>query len=189
MNLSKDRIIHIGLVVIIIILTGTILTIALSGDKEINPEKSPWLIENGEENVETEDITSDEEKKEEVEETIVKPVVTTPTIKTPVVAPKVPYTSVCTPSLSGKKSSTYKGILLNWTACRNEGFQYYKIVRSTTNTNPTYPGDNVILSSANRNVTNYIDKVVAHSNTYHYKVCAVHRLKKITCGNKISVEY
>jgi len=185
MKLSKDRIIHIGLVVIIIILTATILTIALNKDEKVNEDKNPWLIENVE-IIEGEEPAEATETDVTAPKTVVKPAVNTPA---PVISPKVTYKSICTPSLSGKKSSTYKGVLLNWTACRNDDFQFYKIVRSTTNTNPSYPGDNVILSSANRNVTNYIDKVVAHSNVYHYKVCAVHRLNKVTCGNKVSIEY
>ena len=73
--------------------------------------------------------------------------------------------------------------------CSNEDFQFYKVVRSASNTNPSYPNDPVIASSSNRSYSNYIDKTVAPTRTYHYKVCAVQRLNKISCGNKVSVTY
>jgi len=197
MNLSKDRIIHIALTSIIVILTGVILTMVIGNDEEEATPQSPWIIENEEtteETIEMENLPSEEveEKKTTVikNTTISAPKTSTPkeTVK-PTQGTSATGKSVCTPNLTAKKSSTYKGVLLNWTACKNDDFQFYKVVRSTTNANPIYPGSNVVTSSGNRSVTNYIDKVVASSNTYYYRVCAVHRFNRVTCGSKAVVSY
>ena len=129
---------------------------------------------------------------EDVKEDEIAPKTTSTTPKTTITTtPKTtaPVTGECKPYLTGKKSAAYKGILLNWSTCSNEDFQFYKVVRSTVNTNPSYPNDPVITSSSNRSYSNYIDKTVAPTRTYYYKVCAVQRLNKISCGNKVSVAY
>ncbi len=112
-----------------------------------------------------------------------------PTTKTPTSPTPPSSAGACQPYLTGKKDSTYKAIILNWTPCTNDDFQFYKVVRSTLNANPGYPADPVITSSSNRSYSNYIDKTVAPTRTYHYRVCVVQRLNKISCGNKISVTY
>jgi hypothetical protein len=53
---------------------------------------------------------------------------------------------------------------LNWTTCKTDNFQFYKLVRSKTNSNPIYPNDPVIYSTANKNSSNTqnaIDRVFA----------------------------
>ena len=157
--------------------------------------KSDWMSWNKQEDMKIgytinviEDLLAeddDEEVKTTPKTTSTAPKTTTTT------APKTtaPVTGECKPYLTGKKSSAYKGILLNWSTCSNENFQFYKVVRSTVNPNPSYPNDPVITSSSNRSYANYIDKTVAPTRTYYYKVCAVQRLNKISCGNKVSVTY
>jgi len=116
---------------------------------------------------------------------------TTKTQTTPASAttPARTSTGTCQPYLTAKKSATYKGILLNWSTCSNGDFQFYKVIRSTLNSNPSFPNDPVITSSSNRNYSNFIDKTVIKTRTYHYRVCVVQRLDKVSCGNKVSVTY
>jgi hypothetical protein len=96
----------------------------------------------------------------------------------------------CYPQLSGQKDTKFNGILLNWTTCENLGeFQFYKVVRSQTNTNPSYPNDYVVFSTPNKSASNTIDKTVARATTYHYRVCAVQPVNKISCGNSVSITY
>lgn len=102
---------------------------------------------------------------------------------------KTTYSDTCKPYLTAKKSYTYGGILLNWSTCSNDNFQFYKVVRSTLNRNPIYPNDSTVSSSSNRSYSSYIDKTVAPARTYYYRVCVVQKLNKITCGNVVSVTY
>jgi len=98
-------------------------------------------------------------------------------------------TGSCKPSLWVKKAATYNGIFVNWTTCKSDDFQFYKVVRSSINKNPSYPNDPVVSSSSNRSYANFIDKTVAFGMTYYYRVCVVERLGKVTCSNVASVTY
>lgn len=115
------------------------------------------------------------------------------TTTTTTTAPKTTTTAsgTCRPYLTAKKSHTYGGILLNWTACKPvpTGFQFYKVVRSSGNSNPSYPNDPVISSSSNTSYSSYIDKKVAPNRTYYYRICVAMRLNKVTCGNTVSAMY
>lgn len=174
MKLHKDRIIQIVLGIAIVILIGY----GLSNNKnetdftfELNPPESEEVV--------------DEEANEEES---VAPTTTTETASTAPV-PKAPTTGGCYPSLSGRKDSKFNAIILNWSTCSNEDFQFYKLVKSQTNPNPAYPSDAVIASSANPGTANHVDKTVARAMTYHYRVCVVQRLNKVTCGNSVSITY
>ncbi len=158
-------------------------------------KKSEWYKWNNNTLSDLDDEINENSKDDIVEEndttTEVKKAVSSPiTIKkTTVPATTSIPTSGCKPYLTAKKNNTYKGILLNWAPCRNSDFQFYKIVRSTINTNPIYPNDPVVSSSSNQSYSNFIDKTVASNRTYYYRVCVVQRLNKTTCGNKVSVAY
>lgn len=183
MNLHKDRIIQIVLGIIVVVLIGY----GLSGSKdetdltfELNPPEGEEVI--------------DEEADEESEEkTVTVPKVTTPSAPAETAstapAPKAPTGGGCYPSLSGRKDSKFNAIVLSWTTCSNDDFQFYKLVKSSTNPYPAYPSDKVISSSANPGTSNHIDKTVARAMTYHYRVCVVQRLSKVTCGNSVSITY
>lgn len=95
----------------------------------------------------------------------------------------------CTPSLSAKKAYSFGGILLNWTKCNNESFQFYKVLRSSTNSYPSYPAGPVVLSTSNRSNTSYLDKNVVKYRPYYYRACALERLGKVSCGNVVSITY
>ncbi|MBU1017515.1 FecR family protein [Patescibacteria group bacterium] len=157
--------------------------------------ESDWMTWNREEDMKIgyvisfiEDLLAEKEEESPAPATAT-PSNTTSATKTPAPSATTPSTGTCQPYLTGKKDNMYKAIILNWSTCSNDDFQFYKVVRSTLNPNPSYPADPVVTSSSNRSYSNYIDKTVAPTRTYHYRVCAVQRLNKISCGNKISVTY
>ncbi|MBN2096322.1 FecR domain-containing protein [Candidatus Peregrinibacteria bacterium] len=156
--------------------------------------ESDWMTWNRQEDIKIGYVINSieellEEEGEETPSTTTAAPSSNATTKTPTPSTPPPSAGTCQPYLTGKKDSTYKAIILNWSTCSSEDFQFYKVVRSTLNPNPSYPADPVITSSSNRNYSNYIDKTVAPSRTYYYRVCVVQRLNKISCGNKISVTY
>jgi len=157
--------------------------------------ESDWMTWNREEDMKIgyavsfiEDLLAEEEEKSPSAATTT-PSDTAPATKTTTSSTPPSSAGTCQPYLTGKKDNTYKAIILNWSACSDEDFQFYKVVRSTLNSNPSYPADPVVTSSSNRSYSNYIDKTVAPSRTYYYRVCVVHRLNKVSCGNKITVTY
>jgi hypothetical protein len=89
----------------------------------------------------------------------------------------------CRPSVSAKRGLNNIGFQLNWTPCKSDDFQFYKVVRSTTNPNPSYPSSPALVSSNNRNLSSYLDKNIALGATYYYRVCVVERLNVVGCGN------
>jgi len=63
-------------------------------------------------------------------------------------------------------------IQMNWVPYAPEGFNYYKVVRSQTNSNPVYPDDGYILASSDTNLSNYVDNDPPTGKTY-YRVCSI----------------
>ena len=173
MTLSKDRIIQIALAVIIVVLVG----ITLTNSRTDQPE----------EGLTDEEATTEETESEDVAAAPVK--TTTPTATASTTTPRPPSSGGCYPGLSAKKSEMPKGILLYWTTCSSDDFQFYKLVKSSLNSSPSYPGDPVAMSSSNRSAASFVDKTVAPSTTYYYRVCVVQRLNQVTCGNVASVTY
>ena len=182
-QLSKDRIIQISLAAVVVILAIVVITLAVN--KKHEPDLS-FVLNGQEEGVVTDETAqpADEENKTDTGATTTKTTTTTPATTT-----SAPTGSGCKPGLSGKKSDMPKGIVLNWTACTNDDFQFYKLVKSATNVTPSYPGDSVVLSSSNIRISNYVDRTVAPNTTYYYRVCVVQRLSKNSCGNAIAVKY
>lgn len=117
------------------------------------------------------------------------PATTTAPASTSSSAPKAVSSGSCRPGSSAAKQSAHNAIKLSWNKCENDEFQFYKVVRSVTDSNPTYPGSSVVLSTSNRSVVSYLDKAVVSAKTYYYRVCAVERLGKVTCGNVASLTY
>ena len=60
----------------------------------------------------------------------------------------------------------------NWSVYAPSGFNYYKVVRSTTNSNPVYPDDGYIYYGGDASVTGYTDSSVP-SGTVYYRVCSI----------------
>lgn len=166
--------------------SDNIIAIADINQEYINSE---WFNWNKEEDKKYGfELDAEDEIGEEVtENTITKTVTSTPT-KT-VSIPKTTYTGGCKPFLTAKKASAYNAIQLNWSICTNDDFQFYKLVRSTLNSSPSYPNDSAVTSSSNRSYSSFLDKTVAPARTYYYRVCVVQRLNKVTCGNVVSATY
>jgi hypothetical protein len=62
---------------------------------------------------------------------------------------------------------------LNWQQCISEKFVVYKVVRSATNENPTYPpndGTELIGVIENAEVTGFTDSNVEAGQTWTYRV-------------------
>jgi hypothetical protein len=177
MKLSKDRQIQILFAIIIVVLIIVMVFISGNGDDD--------MLKFGE--TLTDELT---DGSGDVTTAPASTTTTAPAATTTTATPAPATTSGgCYPGLSAKKIQTPLGIQLAWSKCSSEDFQFYKLVKSATNASPSYPNDSVIMSSANTSATSYLDRTVARSMTYYYRVCVVQRLSKVTCGNVASVAY
>lgn len=95
----------------------------------------------------------------------------------------------CSTGLSGRKDDKLNAIVLNWSPCASDNFQFYKLVKSSINSNPTYPTDPVAFSSSNKNAANFVDKTVAARTTYYYRMCVIQRLGAVNCSNVASISF
>jgi len=95
----------------------------------------------------------------------------------------------CSTGLSGYKDNKLNAIVLNWSPCSSGEFQFYKLVKSSKNSNPSYPSDPVAFSSANKNAANFVDRTVAARTTYYYRMCVVQRLNHVNCSGVATVSY
>jgi len=138
------------------------------------------------EDVKTEDETTN--KKESVEGEDTNTPNTSPAPNTITKQEPTYNNGSCTPNISGSKDAKLNAIVINWTECNNDEFQFYKILRSSKHSNPTYKVDPVLVSSSNKSLTNHVDKTIVRAVTYYYRACVVHRLGKVNCGNIISVK-
>lgn len=67
-------------------------------------------------------------------------------------------------------------VVIDWEACTSDGFQYYKVVRSMTNSKPNYPandGTQVIAAISNHATTHFVDSDVAPGQTWYYRVVSI----------------
>ncbi len=67
------------------------------------------------------------------------------------------------------------GVQLSWSKYTGDNFQYYKIVRSETNTNPLFPlnsGTELVCAGSDQSQTSWTDTGVAAGHTYYYRVIA-----------------
>jgi hypothetical protein len=65
------------------------------------------------------------------------------------------------------------GIQLSWEQCTSDGFVYYKVVRSATNSNPVYPlndGTELLAAIGDPGVIAFTDHGVAPGQTWFYRV-------------------
>lgn len=94
-------------------------------------------------------------------------------IETPTLEPKPapePYV------LGFSVTQTGEGIVLEWEAFGPDGFMYYKVVRSMTNANPTYPandGTEVIAAIGDHTTTRFVDANVQVGQTWFYRVLSI----------------
>lgn len=135
------------------------------------------------------DETATEEVTEPTDAT--KPTTTTATkTTTTTTRPSTEFvTGKCSTGLSGKKDTKLNAIVLYWSPCASDDFQFYKLVKSTRNPSPSYPADNVAYSSTNKNAANFVDRTVAARTTYYYRMCVIQRLGAVNCSNVASVSF
>ena len=115
---------------------------------------------------------------------------TTTTTTTATSKPSTSFVSGnCNTGLSAYKDEKLNAIVLNWSPCDSDNFQFYKLVKSSKNTSPSYPADPVAFSSSNKNAANFVDKTVAARTTYYYRLCVVQRLGAVNCSNVASASF
>ncbi len=71
---------------------------------------------------------------------------------------------------------TADGVVLEWEPCGTDGFAYYKVVRSMTNTKPTFPvndGTQVIAAFEDHTKTRFVDTKVEPGQTWYYRVYSI----------------
>ncbi len=71
-------------------------------------------------------------------------------------------------------------------ASEDEDFDYYKVVRSTTNNNPVYPDDGYIYYSSDLDDLSYIDENVPKGKAY-YRVCYIVSPKRY-CSKVVTIQ-
>jgi hypothetical protein len=93
-------------------------------------------------------------------------------IETPVVEP-----APAPVALGFEAAFTGEGVTLGWEACTSDAFAFYKVVRSFTNSNPSYlpgtDGTEVIGVIENQGTTQLTDGNVASGDTIYYRVQAI----------------
>lgn len=80
------------------------------------------------------------------------------------------------------------GVHLFWTKNNDSDFKYYKVVKSSSNSNPKYPADGYV-ASKNQDDLSYFDTEVTNSTpgSFYYSVCSVNSVDLVTCSNVITV--
>jgi len=76
---------------------------------------------------------------------------------------------------------------MNWTPYTTDGFNYYKVIRSTTNSNPVYPDDSYIKADGNPDASGYID-YSPKSGTAYYRVCSIASPNRY-CSNVVAITH
>jgi len=123
-----------------------------------------------------ENTNTEEEEEEAVEEEEEE------AAEEPAPAPAAPVGS----SITGL-SSGGSGVSVSWSKSGGENFKYYRIVRSESNSNPTYPSDGYVFYSGNPNEVSFTDSNASTGTTYYYNVCVVDTSDKVSCGSGQSV--
>lgn len=187
MKFSSQQII----IVIVAFLVGIGATLLFTGDKSESTTTENKITE---ENVTETDETDETAKLDEITPADTTKPATTATTKTTTAAtttkpPTEFVTGKCSTGLSGKKDDKLNAIVLYWSPCASDDFQFYKLVKSTKNPNLSYPADNVVFSSTNKNAANFIDKTVAQRTTYYYRMCVIQRLGQVNCSNVATVSF
>jgi hypothetical protein len=82
-----------------------------------------------------------------------------------------------------------EGMALSWTKFNKEGFSYYKVVRSETNSDLYYPHDGYIKVSTEQDLTSYVDADGEAGKSYYYRICAKVAAGTVYCGNVVQKTY
>lgn len=111
--------------------------------------------------------------------------VTVPVSEEKVVS-KTPYTAI-SHELVLKATTLPGAVALEWTERTSEGFDGYKLVRSTSNADLSYPNDGYIEFLPNRDSLYFIDGMAKPGVAYYYRVCAREKDAPAACGNVVKV--
>ncbi len=96
-------------------------------------------------------------------------------------------------------SGTYSDakLKLTWTASTETDFKYYKVVWSTTKTDPAYPADGYIAVVSSASTTTYTDgggktgtrpaATDLTTGTHTYRICVVDQADQVACGNAVTL--
>ncbi|MCK5605576.1 S-layer homology domain-containing protein, partial [Candidatus Pacearchaeota archaeon] len=76
-------------------------------------------------------------------------------------------------------------VYTSWTPYAPSGFNYYKVVRSTTNPDPVYPDDSYIKADGDPNASSYVD-ATPKSGTAYYRVCSIVKPNRY-CSNVVTI--
>jgi len=78
------------------------------------------------------------------------------------------------------------GVQMNWDVYIPSGYNYYKVIRSTTNSDPVYPDDGYI-KYGSRELLDYKDESPVLGETNYYRVCSIAKPNRY-CSDVISIE-
>lgn len=98
-----------------------------------------------------------------------------------------PGVEAVTSELSLGATSTANGISLGWTPSASSAFMAYKVVRSETDANLSYPSNGSIAYSSDIENTSYLDTTAIGGTAYYYRICAIESSGPVTCGNVVQV--
>lgn len=77
------------------------------------------------------------------------------------------------------------GVHLSWTQSKDDDFRYYKIVRSSTNPEPTYEQDGKIAYFNERTQTSFIDTGTIKGTKYYYRICVMDSIGNTSHSNVV----
>ena len=75
----------------------------------------------------------------------------------------------------------------SWAKFAPEGFNYYKVIRSTANPDPVYPDDGYIQAIGDADTTSYVDYDVPEGVSY-YRVCSIVSPDRY-CSDVVTIAY
>lgn len=78
-------------------------------------------------------------------------------------------------------------VALSWTKSTSDRFEGYKVVRSLTNSDPSYPTDGYVDYLPERDTQTFIDGTAIPGKSYYYRICALESGSSATCGNVVKV--
>ncbi|MCC7522447.1 SH3 domain-containing protein [Candidatus Uhrbacteria bacterium] len=78
-------------------------------------------------------------------------------------------------------------VALSWTKRTSEKFEGYKVVRSSSNADPSYPADGYVEYLPERDSLAFIDGTAIPGKYYYYRICALESGSPAACGNVVKV--
>lgn len=78
-------------------------------------------------------------------------------------------------------------VALSWTKCTSDAFEGYKVVRSSTNADPSYPTDGYVDYLPERDTLAFIDGTAIPGKSYYYRICALEKGQPAACGNVVKI--